>query len=167
MSGAPQTSDKLINTNNLQRKEIKMAIEWPVAPNESEMTVEVLDNTAVPANIHDASKDTTVHIEWTVPPPLNTIIGGSFRLRVYAESIGPGQEIQIGTTAVVPVVSGRTDYEADILVPGGTLTGEGAAFEGVIVSGVYRIVAVLQHLNPGANEVSGFADATIRMFREP
>lgn len=144
-----------------------MAIEWPVAPKESEMTVEVRDNTDAPANILDASLETTVHIEWTIPSPLNAILGGSFRLRLYAESIGPGQEIQIGDTLVVDAVPGQTDYAANIVVDGDTLTGEGDAFNGVIVSGVYKIVAVLQHLNPGPTEVSGFAEETIRMFRAP
>ena len=144
-----------------------MSIEWPVAPNSSAMSVQVLDNTAAPANILDAGLQTTVRINWTVPPPLNSTLGGSFRLRAYAESIGPGQEIQIGPTENRPVVPGQTNYAADILVPPNTLRGEGELFGGVPVSGVYKIIAVLQHLNGVATEVSGFAEATIRMFRTP
>lgn len=144
-----------------------MEIEWPVGPNSSAMTVQVLDNTPAPASILDAGLPSTVHIEWTVPSPTNTTLGGSFRLRAYAESIGPGQEIQIGPTVVVPVVPPTVSYTADILVPAGTLLGEGEAFGGVLVSGVYKIIAVLQHLNPGPTEASGFAEDTIRMFRTP
>lgn len=144
-----------------------MAIEWPVAPNSSAMTVQVLDNTAAPANILDSGLATTVRINWTVLPPHNAILGGSFRLRAFAESIGPGQEAQIGSTLTVPVVPGQTNYTADIALAGSTLLGEGELFGGLPVSGVYKIVAVLQHLNPAATEVSGFAEATIRMFRTP
>ena len=144
-----------------------MEIEWPVTPNTSAMTVQVLDNTTAPASILDAGLQSTVRITWTVPPPTNTILGGSFRLRAYAESIGPGQEIQIGPTENRPVVPGQTNYSADIVVDAGTLRGEGELFDGALVSGVYKIVAVLQHLNPGPTEASGFAEATIRMFREP
>ena len=144
-----------------------MTIEWPVAPNSSAMTVQVVDNTAAPANILDSGLQTTVRINLTVPPPNNSTIGGSFRLRAYAESIGPGQEIQIGPTENRPVVPGQTNYAADIVVPPNTLRGEGELFGGVAVSGVYKIIAVLQHLNPVATEVSGFAEATIRMFRTP
>jgi hypothetical protein len=144
-----------------------MEIEWPVTPNTSAMTVQVLDNTTAPASILDAGLPSTVRITWTVPPPTNTILGGSFRLRAYAESIGPGQEIQIGLTVVVPVTPPTVSYTADILVAAGTLLGEGEAFGGVLVSGVYKIIAVLQHLNPGPTEASGFAEDTIRMFRTP
>ena len=87
-----------------------MAIEWPVAPNSSAMTVQVLDNTAAPANILDAGLATTVRINWTVLPPHNAILGGSFRLRAFAESIGPGPEVQIGNTVNVPVVPGQKPY---------------------------------------------------------
>jgi hypothetical protein len=132
------------------------------------MNVQILDNTAAPANILDAGLATTVRITWTVPPPLNTILGGSFRLRAYAESIGPGQELQLGPTGTVPVTVGQVSYTADIPVPPSTLLGEGEPFGGVPVSGVYKIVAVLQHLNGGvASEASGFAEATFRMFRTP
>src|SRR5688500_9202922 len=131
------------------------------------MTVRVLDNTAAPANIVDSGLATTVRIYCIVPPPCNSTLDVSFRLRSFAESIGPGQELQIGNTLTVPVVPGQTNYAADIALPGSTLLGEGELFGGVPVSGVYKIVAVLQHLNPVATEVSGFAEATIRMFRTP
>jgi len=88
-------------------------------------------------------------------------------LRSYVESIGPGQELQIGPTIIVPVVPGTTAYNATITVPGGTLLGEGQIYNGVPVSGVYEIVAVLQHLNPGPTVVSGFAQDTLKMFRSP
>lgn len=142
-----------------------MEIEWPVTPNTSAMTVQVLDNTTAPASILDAGLASTVQITWTVPAPTNALLGGSFRLRAYAESIGPGQEIQIGTTLVVPVVPLQVNYTANIAVAGGTLQGEGDGAPPV--SGVYKIIAVLQHLNPNPTEASGFAEATIRMFRSP
>jgi hypothetical protein len=146
-----------------------MEIEWPVTPNTSAMTVQVLDNTTAPASILDAGLNCTVRIEWDVPAPTNSILGGSFRLRAYAESIGPGQEIQIGPTKVVPVVPLTAHYSEDILVAAGTLRGEGELdpVSGVLVSGVYKIIAVLQHLNPGPTEASGFSEDTIRMFRTP
>ena len=148
-----------------------MAIEWPDAPESSDMTVEVPDNwpapPAGPATILVASVDSKVKIGWNVPLPHNMTLGGSFQLRAYVESIGPGQEMQLGNTLIVPVVAGQADYAATIDVPGGTLLGEGDDFGGVPVSGVYKIIAVLQHLNPGPTWVSGFADETIKMFLSP
>jgi hypothetical protein len=94
-------------------------------------------------------------------------LGGSFQLRAYVESLGPGQELQLGPTVTVPVVAGQINYTATIAIPGGTLLGEGQLFGGVPVSGVYKIIAVLQHLNPGPTFVSGFAEDSIRMFLSP
>jgi len=100
-------------------------------------------------------------------------LGGSFQVRAFVESIGPGQEMQLGTDVTVAAVGGLTSYTADIPVPGGTLLGEGELYPplpavgGVPVSGVYKIIAVLQHLNPGPTFVSGFAEETIKMFLSP
>jgi hypothetical protein len=94
-------------------------------------------------------------------------LGGSFQLRAYVESLGPGQEMQLGPTLNVPVVPGQTGYNTAINIPGGTLLGEGQLFGGVPVSGVYKIVVVLQHLNPSPTWVSGYAEDSIRMFLSP
>ena len=148
-----------------------MAIEWPNGPESSTMTVEVPDNwpapPAGPATVLVASVDSKVNIGWNVPLPHNMTLGGSFQLRAYVESIGPGQELQLGPTLNVPVVGGQMNYTATIAIPGGTLLGEGQLFGGAPVSGVYKIIAVLQHLNPGPTWVSGFAEESIRMFLSP
>jgi len=148
-----------------------MTIEWPTGPESSAMTVVVPDNwpspPAGPPNILVASIASTVNIGWTVPFPHNMNLGGSFQLRAYVESLGPGQELQLGPTLTVPVVAGQINYTATIAIPGGTLLGEGQLFGGVPVSGVYKIIAVLQHLNPGPTFVSGFAEDSIRMFLSP
>jgi hypothetical protein len=151
-----------------------MAIEWPDGPETSAMTVVVPDNwptaPAGPATILVASIDSTVHIEWTVPFPHNMTIGGSFQLRAYVESIGPGEEKQLGADVSVAAVPLQENYAADIPIPRGTLLGEGELYpdaSGVPVSGLYKIVAVLQHMNPGPTFVSGFAEETIKMFLSP
>ena len=122
------------------------AIEWPAANIASTMSVEVVDNTDAPARVLDASEETIIRVTWTVPAEYKDVIGGHFRLRAYAESIGPGQELQIGPEKFVSVIPGDENYTEDIKVPPGTLKGEGDAFEGVLVSGIYKIVAVLQHV---------------------
>lgn len=141
-----------------------MNIEWGVYPNQSNMSVSVLDNTAAPTTVLDSGEPFDVEVSWEVPAPINTIIGGEFRIRVFAESIGPGQEQQIGSTVNVPAVPGLLNYAQNITVPGGTLLGEDVVPSR---SGVYKIVAVLQHLNGGANEVSGFAESPLVQLRTP
>jgi hypothetical protein len=144
-----------------------MAIEWGVFPNQSSMSMFVHDNTAAPSTVLDAGEFFDVHVSWTVPPPINTIIGGNFRVRVYAESIGPGQEQQVGSTALVAAVPNQAGYDIHVRVPGGTLRGEGEVFNGQTVSGMYKLVAVLQHLNPNANECSGFGEGPLIQLRTP
>jgi hypothetical protein len=148
------------------------AIEWPGGVS-STMSVTVLDNTLAPVRVLDPALDTTVHLTWTVPPPHNVTLGGDFRLRAFVESLGPGQEMQVGPTVLVLVVGGQSDYSGNIVIPAGTLLGEGELYPppptpgGVPVSGVYKIVAVLQHRNPGPTVVSGFAETSVRMYRKP
>jgi hypothetical protein len=156
-----------------------MTIEWPTGPTESDMTVEVPDNwpalPAGPAVILVKSVPFNVIIKWTVPLEHALILGGKFQLRAYVESLGPGQEMQLGPDTIVDVVPPQTAYTTTIAIPGDTLLGEGDLYyepgapppPGVPVSGVYKIVAVLQHLNPGPTWVSGFAEVSFRMFLSP
>jgi hypothetical protein len=142
-----------------------MPIEWGGINLQSNLSNTVIDNTAAPTTILDANVPFSVNIAWTVPPTLAPFLGGSFRLRTYAESMGPGQEQQIGATTVIPVVPGQLNYASANLVPGNTLQGEGVGTPPV--SGTYRIVTVLQHLNGGATEGSGFAEGPLIQLRQP
>ena len=135
------------------------AIEWGVFPNQSSMTMLVHDSGAAPSTVLDSGLPFAVHVAWVVPAPINTVIGGNFRIRVFAESMGPGPEQQIGQTLTVPAVPNQLNYNVHVNVPGNTLPGEG---EGAPpISGMYKLVAVLQHMNPGPNESSGFAEGQV------
>lgn len=149
-----------------------MAIEWPSAPNTTSMSISLTDNWPAPPqgppNILVASLPCVVKVSFDVASHGMTL-GGRFQVRAYAESIGPGVEKLLGET-VVNVNPGQvTPYAADIHVPGGTLLGEGQPdpVTGTPVSGVYKIVVVMQHLNPGPTYVSGFEEETFRMFLHP
>lgn len=148
-----------------------MAIEFPTGPQTGAMSISVPDNWPNPAtgpsDILVASVPFHVNVKWDIPSPHNMTLGGSFQLRAYVESIGPGQEMQLGATQVVAVVPGQTSYAHAITIPGNTLLGEGQLFGGVPVSGVYKIVCVLQHLNPGPTFISGYAEESLRMFLQP
>lgn len=153
-----------------------MPIEWPLGLS-STMSMEVVDNTLAPVRVLDAAQPFTIRVTFSVPPPLDQLLGGSFQLRAFAESIGPGPEMQIGVPPPVPpnpvvllVNGGLGVYTVAIPVSAGQLLGEGAPFPGpggVPVSGVYKLVVVLQHLNPAPTTVSGFAETSVRMFRTP
>jgi hypothetical protein len=148
-----------------------MAIEFPTGPVSGTMTVSVPDNwpaaPAGPADILVTSVPFNVNVAWQIPSPHNMALGGSFQIRAYVESIGPGQEMQLGPTQNVPVVPGLINYTHSFTVPANTLLGEGQPFGGAPVSGVYKIVCVLQHLNPGPTWISGYAEENLRMFLQP
>ncbi len=134
-----------------------MTIEWSPLGFESAMSMEVRDNTLGETSVLDSSLPFTVACRWEIPAPVLPTLGGSFRIRVYAESIGPGQEVLLATTNVA--AAGLPAYTTVLNIPANTLQGEDQIFNGVPVSGVYKFVAVLQHLNPLATEVSGYAES--------
>jgi hypothetical protein len=150
----------------LRSKEIIMSvtIEWGGFDLQSSMDCTVFDSGAAPQSVMDANVPFRVRLNWTVPAVLAPYLGGSFRLRLFAESIGPGPEQQIGQ-AVVAVAPGSTSYTTDIVVPANALPGEGAGSPPV--SGLYKIVAVVQHINGVATEGSGYSDGPMVQLRQP
>ncbi len=145
-----------------------MTTEWRIpAQTPSAMSLLVADNSGyAPATILEADKPFDVTVNWNVPPVVAALLTGSnsFRLRLYAESVGPGEEKQIGGTVFEPAVTNNLSYSKVISVPAGTLAGEGSV-GGVNVSGIYRIAAVLQLMSGAtATEHQGFADVEPRVF---
>lgn len=138
-------------------------IEWyGPSPDRSNMSMSVLDPLGRgPTNVIDEDQNFTVELTWTVPAPEAQTLGGEFRLRVFAESIGPGQEKQIGATVTVPVApvaTGDKVYVHPIAIPANTLDGEGTT-GGVNTSGCFKVAAVLQHINGTVfTDVSGYAE---------
>ena len=150
-----------------------MSIEWGNPQPPTYMGATILDNSgAPPTDVLEAGQPFKIEVKWSVPSALLPFLnpaGDAFRLRAFAESVGPGQEIQIGGTDVVPAVAGQLSYQHTLNVTNNQLTGEGGVFNGVPVSGVYNIVVVLQHLSVGVPTiVSGFSEyPNTVMFKLP
>jgi len=124
------------------------------------MSMEVLDFVGVaPSSVIDIDDPFKVKVKWEVPAGVAPILGGDFRIRVFAESMGPGPEKQLGTETIVPVVPGQEKYEIDIDILDHQLEGEGTLPSGENCSGVYKLVTALQHRNPAPTEVGGYAEA--------
>ena len=147
-----------------------MSIQWGVTGFVSPMTHKVLDNNTAPTEVLQAGVPFNIEVRWEVPAALAGLVGpaDSFRLRAFAESIGPGQEMQIGEFTAPGVVN-QTPYTAVIAVNPNLLLGEEQPFGGVPVSGIYNIVVVLQHRNGGVSTVhSGCSDLEpMVMFKAP
>ncbi len=96
--------------------------------------VRVLDPGGAPETIIDTDDTFTIQVRWSVEEPGAAVLGGRWLVRAYAESIGPGQEQQLGQTRRVNVgnfapIAGppaARGYEADVDVPAGSLDAESA-----------------------------------------
>lgn len=145
-----------------------MTIEWGGLGLSSNMSNQIVDNTLAPATVLDSGLPFNINVSWTVPAGIAALLnaGHQFRLRAYAESFGPGQEQQIGGTVNVAAVPNRLNYgPIAINVLANTLQGEGVGAPPV--SGTYKIVTVLQLLNGGATEDSGFTEGPVIQMRTP
>jgi hypothetical protein len=134
--------------------------------------VRVLDPGGAPETIIDTDDTFTVQVRWSVEEPGAAVLGGRWLVRAYAESIGPGQEQQLGQTRFVNVgnvtpIAGppaARGYEANVAVPAGTLAAESATS-----SGVYKLAVIVTHENPNgsATELAGFSEGPVIQMREP
>jgi hypothetical protein len=133
--------------------------------------VTVLDPGGAPETIIDTDDTFTIQVRWSVEEPGAAVLGGRWLVRAYAESIGPGQEQQLGQTRRVNVANftpiatpPARGYEANVDVPAGTLDAESAAS-----SGVYKLAVIVTHENPNGSptELAGFSEGPIVQMRNP
>jgi hypothetical protein len=134
--------------------------------------VRVLDPGGAPETIIDTDDTFTIQVKWSVEEPGAAVLGGRWLVRAYAESIGPGQEQQLGQIRRVnvgnftPIVGppAARGYEANVDVPAGTLDAESAAS-----SGVYKLAVIVTHENPNGSptELAGFSEGPIIQMRNP
>jgi hypothetical protein len=134
--------------------------------------VRVIDPGGAPATIIDTGDTPTIRVRWSVEEPGAAVLGGRWLVRAYAESIGPGQEQQLGSTRFVNVanftpIAGpppARGYEANVDVPAGTLDAESATS-----SGVYKLAVIVTHENPTGSptELAGFSEGPVIQMRQP
>ena len=134
--------------------------------------VRVLDPGAAPETIIDTDDTFTIQVRWSVEEPGAAVLGGRWLVRAYAESIGPGQEEQLGQTKRVNVANftpiggppAARGYEANVDVPPETLDAESATS-----SGVYKLAVIVTHENPNGSptELAGHSEGPVIQMREP
>ena len=146
-----------------------MPFEFPPALTGSGPAVQVLDPGGAPNTIIQRQDPFVIRTQFSINQPGASLLGGQWQLRAYVESIGPGQEVQVGTAALnvaAGVPAGgppRLEYTVNINVPGNTLSAEDANN-----SGVYKIVVVVTHQNFGGPTVlAGFSEGPVIQVREP
>ena len=128
-------------------------------------TAVVNDNAGLPTNVIEASLDFTVDCTWNIDPITAGILGGTWHVDLYAESIGGGFEGRLEGT-FVNVVPGQTNYAATITVRAGTLPNDPSVHPLNDDSSVYKLVVVLRHHNGAVTtSITALSDGPIVLVR--
>jgi hypothetical protein len=95
-------------------------------------------------------------VTWNLTQVIAPFLGGEWKLRVYAESIGGGFEGQLGADVDIPLNTAPAlplprQYHGDVNVPGNTLP-----------PGAYRLVTLINYSNGGVPlEMAAFQEGPI------
>lgn len=120
----------------------------------------VTDLDGNPNRVIDRNVGCNVRIDWHLSGTLQSLIAGTWTVRAFVESMGPGPEMQIGS-AIVPL-GANPNYSATINVPANTLPANPPD------SGVYKLVVVITHEAFGIkSEMAGFGEGPLFSVREP
>jgi len=126
-------------------------------------SVAVIDHDGNPNKVIDDDQPFDVRVTWNVTPAVTAkLLDGTWTVRAYAESMGPGPEKLIGTANVA--ANGGTNYAATMSVPVSTLPSDVAPD-----SGVYKLVVVITYRNRFGQltEIAAFAEGSMFLLREP
>jgi hypothetical protein len=107
----------------------------------------------------------TVTVTWEVAPAATAILlTGTWTVRVYAESVGPGPEKLIGLATVA--ANGGKSYSTALTVPAHALPSNA---DPAAASGVYHPVVVLSYETNlgGKTQITGFGEGPTFMIRTP
>jgi hypothetical protein len=148
----------------IEKGEADMAseIQFPATlPGSTSFDAWAVDNNGAPGNVLEARLPFTIEVKWSVSPAIALILGGDWEVKAYAEALGPGPELQLGATVIVPV-NGGTQYSAVITVPPGTLPDLDPTLPNPPTSGAYKIVVLLSHRNFGSyTDVSAIVELPV------
>lgn len=126
------------------------------------ITHHILDPAGIdpPSTIIQTDDAWDVEVDWGINGVPAFFLGGEWHVRVFAESVGPGPEQELGhdhvPVAAAPPALNRA-YNMTIHVPAGTLP-----------EGTYKLVTVINYTNGGIpGEMAGFDDQTVVQVYEP
>lgn len=127
-------------------------------------SVELIDPDSTPNKVLDSQNPFSVKVKWTINPSNAAILlDGTWSVRAFAESIGPGPEASLGSVNVAAVPN-KLAYEGTITVAAGTLKPDVAPDSGVYLLGV---VLTYQTDQGAPTEMAGFSEGPMFMVREP
>ena len=133
------------------------------ALNGSVTNVAVIDHDGTPNKVLDDGLPFDVKVDWTVGPAATAkVLDGTWTVKAYAESMGPGPEIIIGSKTA-PANGGQA-YSTTMSVPAGTLKADVPPD-----SGVYKLVVVITYRTTKnvLTEIAAFSEGTNFLLRQP
>jgi hypothetical protein len=132
----------------------------PVALDAVLNAVVVTDNDGNPNRVIDEGVGFDVRVDWTLSGTLAGMIAGTWTVRLFVESMGPGPEAQLGSVTVPLGLDPH--YSATIHA------GPGSLPAGPPASGVYKVVVVITHEAYGVKtEIAGFGEGPLIDVRRP
>lgn len=126
-------------------------------------SVVLIDPDGNPNKVLDDGLPFSVRVNWTVGPASTaTVLDGTWTVRAYAESMGPGPEVAIGSTN--EPANGGSAYSTTIDVPAGTLPADVPPD-----SGVYKLVVVITYRTAQnlLTEIAAFSEGVTFLIRQP
>ncbi len=133
----------------------------------------VLDPDLNPNNILQENLGGTCQMDWSFTGSATQFLEQTtFTVNLYAESIGPGPDVQVGPSVIVPG-SAHTppglnapppwNYTANVAIPPNSLPATGPN-----ASGVYRLTTVITNSIGGQrDQLAGFVDGPVIEMRSP
>jgi hypothetical protein len=111
-----------------------------------QFVAQVQDNAGAPIDVIEASLPFTVSSNWNIDVVTAALLGGTWHVDVYVESIGGGFEGRLAGD-FVNVVPGQTNYALNIVVAAGTFPNDPPVHPITDNSRVYKMAVVLTHHN--------------------
>lgn len=140
-----------------------LTFDVPAAPAALDARVDavvLLDLDGSPNRVIDQGIGFNVRVDWHLDGTLKSMIAGTWTVRLFVESMGPGPEAQLGTAVVA--LGANPNYSATINV------GPNALPAGPPASGVYKLVVVITHEAFGVkSEMAGFGEGPMFDVRQP
>jgi hypothetical protein len=142
-----------------------MPFDVPTGLTTSGPTVEVYNAAGNVDRVLDTGESFSIQIDWAISGGSAPLLAGTWTVRAFAESVGPGPEVLLGTASVA--LAGPLSFSATIPIP--APAGNQLPSGPPPISGVYKIVTVITHTNAfgAATEMAGFEEGPVIQMRTP
>lgn len=112
----------------------------------------------MPTTIVNQNDPWNIRVDFETEGFFAPLLGGTWQVRAFLESLGPGFEGIAGTTVIA---AGLPLRRAAVNIP--ILAGNPLG----LVPGIYKLVVTVTHLNPGPTGIAGYYEAGVVEIVQP